>query len=138
MEKREPNFDRVTHFIVTTVAKGQMMCSYNDATDWMVMAIAEDGTTEFANSTDADNDLETCLKNCFEDCPQARDKVGFKSMENGEELYIEPAHPDELVAVLMEYVSDDTPDDVPNTDDHPLEEVRTALDEAAMATAVKP
>ncbi|EPX78090.1 hypothetical protein [Salipiger mucosus] len=138
MQKRIPDFDRVTHFTITPIFEQQMGCSYNDAADWMVMGIAADDTVEFAMTTNQRDSLDGVLSECFGACPQAQDKVAFKSFENGEELYIAPVHPDELVAVLMEYVVDDMPDDAPNTDDHPLEEVQTALDEAMATIEVSP
>jgi hypothetical protein len=114
------------HLLIRPVNDAGRFCSYADAARWMLtkVSVSPGGASEQLTWADPRSSLGENL--VLAQQPIAME-IAFSSVEQGGPLQIGPVSPGELSRSLMERVVDDTPDDVDNTDDHPLEEVRTAL-----------
>lgn len=74
------------------------------------------------------DELGQVLADLIEAFPEVEGRVIARwPGEDGAMQETKPGTVSDCMDQLMEYVCDETPDDAPNTDDHPLEELRTAL-----------
>ena len=100
---------------------------------WEVFLVMDTGVTTYGvDPGGVDRDLTELLTEVMKEHPGVR--IGFQSEETKRLGYdFDFRAPESLRDDLMAIVVDETPDDAENTDDHPLEEVRTAIDMALEA-----
>lgn len=105
---------------------------------WEVFLVTDAGVVKYGvDPGEYGTDLAELLTDVLKEHPGVR--IGFQSEETKRLGYdFDFREPERLRDDLMEIVVDETPDDAENTDDHPLEEVRTAIDMALEAIPTPP
>lgn len=117
----------VSHFILFPVL-GRDACAAGAHDGWAINACQEGGHEIYAGTVDGDP--TEVLHQLSQGYPEAKGKVTVRWIdEAGETRQTKPGSPEDVMDELMQVVCDQTPDDAENTDDHPLEEARTFLDE---------
>ena len=119
----------VSHFILFPVL-GTDACAPGDHDGWAINACQEGGHEVYAGTISDDHDPAEVLHQLTLGYPEAMGKVSVRWIdEAGATQETQPGSPEDVMDELMQVVCDETPDDAENTDDHPLEEARTFLDE---------
>ncbi|MEY8802053.1 hypothetical protein AB9K35_17330 [Leisingera sp. XS_AS12] len=121
------NHAKLSHFIVYPV-KGTERCSPGEHDAWAIDG-ARDGAPDLqAGVVGPDREVSQVLAGLLNAYPDMEGRVSVRWIdEAGATQETSAGTPDDVMDELMEIVSDETPDDAPNTDEHPLEEARSFL-----------
>lgn len=121
-----------SHLIIEPVlqtADTMYACQPGEHTGWSIILHEADGTVNACGVVTPDRDVDVRLKELYDAHPGI---IGVQVRwldDAGAVQRTAVGTPNEVVDALMETVCDETPEDAETTDDHPLEEARTFLDE---------
>ncbi|MCE6959614.1 hypothetical protein LAZ40_11175 [Cereibacter sphaeroides] len=118
----------ITGIVTFPVDSNRDVCTPDVADCWAIHACI--GTHETYAGTREIDELPGVLAELMTSHPGTENSLVVRWVgEDGKMASVGPASAEDLIDRLMDVVCDETPDDAENTDDHPLEQVRTALDD---------
>ncbi|KKL64088.1 hypothetical protein LCGC14_2168550 [marine sediment metagenome] len=107
---------------------GTERCQPGAHDGWAVNKIDANAHAIYAGTIQSDRVPAEVLKEIFDAYPEVEGKVQVQWQSTSGALeQTDVSDPLKIMDELMVVVSDETPDDAENTDDHPLEEMRSIL-----------